>query len=202
MNTESVAFFILAVMAILIFGAGIPFLSGYIEGRKERKAKEQAQKIRTKQPENRFAAPPSLSPREEQLISEISDRSLELERIRFRKALPVEKVAMKLKYRIPIMWFVAVVTLIIALVGIGFTDPRSRGYLHILRESIAWTFGLFYFLYGGIPITAPSINVLQAFWDSPQKSREFPLFIWLFLPFIISIASVIVFFYGYLGRHF
>ena len=202
MNTEGVVLFIFAVMAILTFGAGIPFLSGYLEGRKERKAKEKAQRKRARQSGNRFPASPYSVQREEKLISEISERSLELERIRFSKALPVEKVAMKLRYRLPIMWFIAVVTLVIALVGIGFTDPRSRGYLHILRESIAWIFGLFYFLYGGIPITAPSINALQAFLDSPQKRREFPIFIWLFLPFIISITSVIVFFYGYFGRHF
>ena len=139
---------------------------------------------------------------EQKLISEIVEREMQLRSIRERKALPVEREIMKFEYLRDTMWTIAVVTLVVAIVGIAFTDPWSHGWLSTLREGIAWAFGLYYLFFGAFTITVPAIRTMSAFAHSPQKLKELPLLLWFCLPFFISVASVAAFFYGYLGHHY
>ena len=139
---------------------------------------------------------------EQQLISEIVERETKLRNIRRRNALPVERVVMDYEFQPYIMWTVAVITLVLTIIGIAFTDPWSHGWLRTLREGIAWAFGLFYLFAIGFPITVPAIRAMSAFAHSPQKLKELPLLLWFCLPFFISVASVVAFYYGYLGHHY
>lgn len=139
---------------------------------------------------------------EQKLISEIVELQGRLNDIRKRKALPVEREVMNFEYLRDTMWTISVVTLVVAIVGIAFTDPWSHGWLRTLREGIAWAFGLYYLFFGALTITVPVIKTMSAFAHSPQKLKELPLLLWFCLPFFISVASVAAFFYGYLGHHY
>lgn len=139
---------------------------------------------------------------EQKLISEIVERECRLHDIRRRKALPVEREVIDFEDQIGAMWTIAVVTLVVAIVGIAFTDPWSHGWLRTLREGIAWAFGLYYLFFGAFTITVPAMRAMSAFAHSPQKLKELPLLLWFCLPFFIAVASVVAFYYGYLGHHY
>ena len=139
---------------------------------------------------------------EQKLISEIVELQCRLNDIRKRKALPVEREVMNFEYLRDTMWTIAVVTLVVAIVGIAFTDPWSHGWLRTLREGIAWAFGLYYLFFGAFTITVPAMRAMSAFAHSPQKLKELPLLLRFCLPLFIAVASVVAFYYGYLGHHY
>lgn len=194
MISKDVLLYLFGLGFILVVGAGVPFLIGFIEGRSERRKNLKAI--------NHQLETATKNEQEEKLIREIAERQYALNQMRQRSATPVKKVILKYRQRVPLMWAIAILTACLAIGTIIFTDPWSRGNLRNFREAVGWVLGIFYGLLAGFPITAPTFSAIEAFIKSREKMNELPSLISFCLPFLIAFASVAIFFYGVIGRHY
>ena len=85
---------------------------------------------------------------EERLICEIAKKKQKLTALQLEKASEVQKLYLTDAYGASeLRWFLAIVSLVIALCAILGTNKWSTGFPHYFREGAAWFFGLVYFFF-------------------------------------------------------
>ena len=132
---------------------------------------------------------------------EICEKKFRLEKLLLEKALPVRRLVIKDDdIKRELRWLIAVVTLVLVLIVLLWTEPRSHGLSHYVREGAMWIVCFIYLFGGCFPLTGPLIDGLSAFKESPKKAKELPDLIWFLMPSIIGWGAAILFFYCYLNR--
>lgn len=136
---------------------------------------------------------------EERLICEIAEKKQKLTDLQLKKASEVQKLYLTDAYgSSELRWFLAIVSLVIALCAILGTNKWSTGFPHYFREGTAWFFGLVYFFLGALPLSLSLFRGFESFGKSKDKLKELPLLIQYQFPAYIGWGSCIAFFYFYL----
>lgn len=133
---------------------------------------------------------------EERLICEIAEKKQKLTDLQLEKASEVQKLYLTDAYGASeLRWFLAIVSLVIALCAILGTNKWSTGFPHYFREGTAWFFGLVYFFCGALPLSLSLFWGFEALAKSTNKLKDLPLLIQYQLPAYIGWGSCIAYFF-------